>query len=138
MVTFLTHCLLSLCDQVKTKVQTNPEKYPGVIAGFQKVLDEGSLSSFFTGWIPTFFGFFVWGGVAFALTEYARRTLTTMAGLDAASLEVPIILLAATISAIVGSFILCPFEAVRIRSVALAGQESSIVKIFNKMVEVSS
>ena len=120
-------------------MQTNPAEYPGIISGFKKVLAAGGLTSFFTGWVPTFVGFFIWGGVTYTLTEYLRRLFTDLAGLEAANLEIPIILGAAAISATVGSFILCPFEAVRIRSVALSGagkEKQSIFEVLNVMIAV--
>ena len=57
-----------------------------------------------------------------------------MAGADAAQLEVPIILISAGSAAFVGSFILCPFEAVRIRSVAQPNYAPNIVQVCNRMV----
>jgi solute carrier family 25 (mitochondrial phosphate transporter), member 3 len=111
------------------------------MAAFRKVLASGGPSTFFTGWAPTFVGFFIWGGVTYALTEYLRRQLTSFAGLEAASLEVPIILCASAISGAVGSYILCPFEAVRIRSVALSGTEKTkknVLEILNKIIEVGT
>jgi solute carrier family 25 phosphate transporter 3 len=88
------HLALTPIDVVKTKVQTDPVKYPGVGRTFQKVFQEGGSGAFFTGWAPTFLGFFVWGGLSYALTEFLRRSFQELAGLDAASLEVPIILAA--------------------------------------------
>jgi hypothetical protein len=66
----------------------------------------------------TFVGFFVWGGVSYALTEYIRRTLAGGLGADAGGFDVQIILYAAAVGAFFGSFIICPFESVRIRSVS--------------------
>lgn len=113
-----------------------------MIPTFRKVLESGGPSSFFTGWVPTFVGFFIWGAGTYALTEYLRRFFTGLAGINASELEVQVILGASAISAIFGSFILCPFEAVRIRSVALSGsrgqEKKNIIEILNKMIEVSS
>lgn len=86
--------------------------------------------------VPTFGGFFVWGGVVYGLNEFLRRTFIELAGAEASNLEVPIILLASAISAVAGSFILCPFEAVRIRSVAQSGEKRSILDVFGTMVKV--
>ena len=72
------------------------------------------------------------------MTEFLRRALTDLAGSDATQLEVPIILGASATAAVAGSFILCPFEAVRIRSVAQSGQRKSIFEVFEAMVKVST
>jgi solute carrier family 25 phosphate transporter 3 len=129
------HLALTPIDVVKTKVQTDPVKYPGVGRTFQKVLEEGGSGAFFTGWAPTFLGFFVWGGLSYALTEFLRRSFQELAGLDAASLEVPIILAASGIASFFGSFIICPFEAIRIRSVAQPDFGKNIVQVFNRIVK---
>lgn len=132
------HLALTPIDVIKTKVQTDPVKYTGVVQTFKKVLAEGGtnpVGAFFTGWAPTFLGFFVWGGLSYALTEFLRRSFIELAGLDAASLEVPIILLASGIASFFGAFVICPFEAIRIRSVAQPDFGKSIVDVFNRMVK---
>lgn len=129
------HLALTPIDVVKTKVQTDPMKYPGVGRTFQKVFKEGGSGAFFTGWAPTFLGFFVWGGLSYALTEFLRRSFQEVAGLEAGSLEVPIILAASGIGAFFGSFIICPFEAIRIRSVAQPDFGKNIVQVFNRIVK---
>jgi hypothetical protein len=89
------HLALTPLDVVKTKVQTNPVKYPGIGSSFKKIFKEEGLSSFFTGWVPTVLGNFINGGALYALTEVTRRSLSEAAGVDAVTLEVPIILIAA-------------------------------------------
>jgi solute carrier family 25 phosphate transporter 3 len=106
-----------------------------VVSGFKRVLAEGGPSSFFTGWAPTFLGFFFWGGVAYSITEFLRRTFQGYLGDVASSLEVPIILTAAGLAAVVGSFVICPFEAVRIRSVAQQDYGSNILDVCRRMVK---
>lgn len=130
------HLALTPIDVVKTKVQSNPKEYPGVIRAFKKVLATGGPTSFFTGWVPTFVGFFVWGGAAYGLTEFLRRTFTELAGSDAPNLEVPIIFGASAIAAVVGSYILCPFEAARIRLVAQSGPKKTIFDVLTTIVKV--
>jgi len=117
------------------QVQTDPARYPSVLASFRRVWKENGLEGFFQGWLPTFAGFFVWGGISYALTEFLRRTLTELAGADAGSLEIPIILLASASASFVGSFTICPFEAVRIRSVAQPDYAPNIIAVFNRMVD---
>lgn len=123
-------------DVVKTKVQTDPVKYPGMIKTFKKVYRDGGAAAFIQGWQPTFLGWFSWGGVSYALTEFIRRSLTEIVGpTEAASLEVPIILFAAATGAVVGSFIICPFESVRIRSVSQKDYAPTIVQVAARMIK---
>jgi len=127
------HLALTPIDVVKTKIQTNPVKYTSVTSSFQTVLREEGAGTFFTGWAPTFLGFFFWGGVAYTMTELLRRFFTEYAG-DGAQ-EVPIILAASGLSALLGCFIICPFEAVRIRSVAQPDYAPNIVGVLQRMVK---
>jgi len=123
-----------LPDVVKTKVQSDNKKYPGMIRAFKKVYRDDGAAGFIQGWIPTFVGFFVWGGLSYALTEFMRRTVTgTLSATDAANLEVPIILFAAAVGAFAGSFILCPFESVRIRSVSQKDYAPTIFQVAARM-----
>jgi hypothetical protein len=54
------HLALTPIDVVKTKVQTDPVKYPGMIQSFRLVYQDDGLGGFFRGWAPTFSGFFIW------------------------------------------------------------------------------
>jgi solute carrier family 25 (mitochondrial phosphate transporter), member 3 len=113
------HLALTPIDVVKTKLQTKPEKYDGIVDSFQKVWKEEGPSSFFTGWVPTALGHFFLGGCIYTLAELFRRFLIDVAGpISAANYEIPIILLSAGFAAFWGAFVISPFESVRIRSVA--------------------
>ena len=127
-------CFVVSSSVVKTKVQTDPVKYPGIIETFTKILKDDGVEGFVQGWVPTFVGYFIWGGVSYALTEFIRRSLTELMGVDAANYEVPIILSASAFGAIVGSFILCPFESVRIRSISQKDYAPDIVQVARKMI----
>jgi hypothetical protein len=95
------HLALTPLDVVKTKVQTNPVKYPSIGASFKKIFKEEGVSAFYTGWVPTVLGNFLGGGALYTLTEVTRRSLSEAAGVDAVALEVPIILISA------GEFAFC-------------------------------
>jgi solute carrier family 25 phosphate transporter 3 len=79
-------------------------------------------------------GFFVNGGLGYSVIEYLRRLFTDLAGPSAATLEIPIILSSALISASIGSFTLAPFESVRIRAVAQPDYADNIVGVLNRIV----
>jgi hypothetical protein len=132
----VAHLALTPIDVVKTKVQTNPVKYTGVISSFKTILKEEGAGSFLNGWAPTFLGYFVWGGVAYTLTELTRRSLQDLAGSNAAALEVPIILAASATAAVVGSVTIAPFEAVRIRAVAQPDYAPNVAEVYSRMVKV--
>ena len=131
------HLILTPLDVVKTKIQTDPENYPGVVAAFKKLIKEAGPTGFFAGWVPTSIGFFCWGGFSYSVTELLRRNFNEMLGAQAASLEVPVIVTAAAISSFFSVFILCPFEAVRIRSVAQPGYGKNVIDMTTRMIRVS-
>jgi len=86
------HLILTPIDVVKTNMQTKPEKYTGPVKAFQIVLEEKGLTGFFAGWVPTFVGFFINGGVAYTAIEFFRRYYTELLGDVAPNYEIPIIL----------------------------------------------
>ena len=127
--------LLLSVDVVKTKVQTNPTKYPSIGLSFATIVKDEGVGVFFAGWAPTMTGYFVGGAVLYATTELFRRALTTAAGLYADSLEVAIILTSAGISSAIAAAVFCPFETVRIRSVAQPTFGSNAFHVVSRMVE---
>jgi solute carrier family 25 phosphate transporter 3 len=130
------HLALTPLDVVKTKIQTKPEKYDGIIDTFQKVWKEEGPPSLFNGWAPTVFGYFILGGFIYTLSELSRRFLIKLAGpIAAGTLEVPIILLSSGFTAFWGAFVISPFESVRIRSVSQVNNSSRFMGVVTGMVE---
>jgi solute carrier family 25 phosphate transporter 3 len=93
------------------------------------------MTTFFTGWSPTFVGNFISGGAQYAAVEIFRRTFIGTAGLDAAQLEVPIILLASGLASAIAGIIYCPFEAVRIRMVAQPDYAANSFRTLQRILE---
>jgi len=124
---------------VKTKIQTNPTEYPGEISALTKVWKQEGPSTLYTGWLPTFLGFFVNGGVCYTLTELFRRLLTNyitdMSGIQvAATYEVPIVVVASAAAAFLGAGPVAPFEAVRIRTVAQPNFAPNLAGVVTRIV----
>lgn len=132
------HLVLTPLDVVKTKLQTDPENYPGVVPAFQKLVKERGVSGFFDGWAPTFVGFFCWGSASYSSTELLRRYFNDALGPGAIGYEVPVILLSSAIGASLSTFILCPFESIRIRSVSQPDYGNNLIDVTNRMIKVSS
>lgn len=86
------HLILTPIDVIKTNMQTKPEKYPGPFTSFKIVLEEKGPTGFFAGWVPTFIGFFINGGVSYTAIEFFRRYYTDILGDLAQNYEIPIIL----------------------------------------------
>jgi hypothetical protein len=88
------HLVLTPIDVVKTNMQTKPEKYPNPLEALRTILKENGVTGFFNGWVPTFVGFFITGGISYTAIEFFRRYYTELAGSMAESYEIPIILAA--------------------------------------------
>lgn len=129
------HLALTPLDVVKTKVQTNPTKYPKILPAFSTIWKEEGVGTFFTGWLPTVSGNFIGGAVLYATTELIRRSLTEYAGASAPSLEVVIILASAGIASSAAATVFCPFEAVRIRGVAQPEFGSNSLDVLQRMIK---
>ena len=86
------HLVLTPIDVVKTNIQTNPQKYTDPLTALRIVYEEGGPTGFFAGWVPTFFGFFINGGISYTAIEFFRRYYTEIAGDMAPNYEIPIIL----------------------------------------------
>lgn len=127
--------VLTPLDVVKTKVQIAPDRYPKILPSFQSVLKNEGATTFYTGWLPTISGHFVGGGVLYATTEVIRRSLVDYAGVNAMSLEVPIILVSAGIASAIAGALYCPFDAVRIRSVAQPDYGANAIETLSRMVK---
>jgi len=127
------HLVLVPLDVAKTKSQINPQKYDFMSSSFASIARKEGLSTFFTGWLPTLVGNFMTGAVLYALTEFIRRSLSDIAGANALTYEVPIILAASGVASTLGAVISCPFEAVRIRTVAQPEFAPNAVSACKKM-----
>lgn len=134
------HLILTPIDVVKTKMQVDSSKYTDIVTSFQKVMEEEN-GAFFTGWAPTFAGYFAWGGTIFTVVELVRRYLTdylSQTSTDMATFEVPIIIFASSLSAVFGALVICPFEAVRIRTVSRPDFGANVIDVTKRMVKVGT
>jgi hypothetical protein len=75
------------------------------------------------------------GGLSYGLTEFVRRVVSESLGTAAAGLEVPIILFASAMGAFFGSFVISPFESVRIRTLSQPNYASNIFGVLQRMVQ---
>jgi hypothetical protein len=89
------HIVLTPIDVIKTRIQTNPEKYTDVVTAYKKVTTEQGYIGLFSGWDATVVGFFVFGGITFVATEYFRRFFSDIIGNSSNSLDLVVILAAA-------------------------------------------
>lgn len=123
--------VLTPLDVVKTKVQTDVERYPTIGQAFSSVWKNEGRSKLFSGLLPTVLGNALSGAVLYALTELLRRVLAQeFPGVG----EVPIIIASAAVAASIGAVIGCPFETVRIRCVAQPDYAPNAAKGLQRIV----
>lgn len=132
----ITHTAVVPIDVVKTRLQTNPEKYSGMFDGFKKIVrDEGS-SMLLKGAGPTAVGYFLQGAFKFGFNEFFKGKFSETAGPEnARTYRVPIWLGASACAEVIADLFLCPLEATRIRLVAQPDYGKGLVDAFAKMLK---
>ncbi|KAA8493582.1 Mitochondrial substrate carrier family protein N [Porphyridium purpureum] len=116
---FITHAACTPLDVVKTRLQTSAsDKYSGSIQCLNSIIKEEGPGALLTGLGATATGYFLHG--AFKYSFYEMFKLILIPDVAAATLKPPlrIAAMAGFLAECVASLLLCPMEAIRIRSVA--------------------
>lgn len=115
-----THSLVIPLDVVKTRAQTEPERYKdGLIEGVLTIQRNEGLQALTLGWEPTILGYIWYGVTVYPGYEFFKRTFLGLAGpILAEQLRAPLVLLAGAAATVIACFGVCPAEACRIRMVA--------------------
>jgi len=121
------HTLLVPIDVVKTRLQADASRYDGPADCVRQVWQQEGPGGFAQGIGATVTGYLVAGSLSFGLLEVFSRLLRDLAGPGNALTFGTLLLAAASVMATcVRATAVCPFEAVRIRSVR-SGEPSSVV-----------
>ena len=116
----LTHTVVVPLDVVKTRLQTNPDQYDGIIGGATTIVKEEGLSALMLGLQATIAGYF-WYGISvypsYSFFKYAISTWLLSPDVAVANASF-VALVAGAMSAVLASLGLTPLEAARIRTVA--------------------
>jgi len=114
-----THSVLVPLDVVKTRMQTNPKRYPSIAGGAARIYQEEGWNSLLLGAGPTFFGYSWYGLTVYPGYEFLKRALISLAGeVNGERFHVPLVLLSGALATIVACIGVAPAEAARIRIVA--------------------
>ncbi|KII64578.1 Phosphate carrier protein, mitochondrial [Thelohanellus kitauei] len=112
----LTHTLVVPLDVVKCRVQTNPNKYRGLIKGLSISVKEEGLRALGRGWAPTLIGYSMQGLGKFGLYEVFKNVYAKMLGEENSYVYRTVLYMAASASAeFFADIMLCPMEAVKVR-----------------------
>eukprot|EP00752_Nemacystus_decipiens_P011093 g9855.t1 len=129
------HAFLIPIDVVKTRMQSEPKKYPDMVSTFGTLVKEEGVQAFLLGTGATIVGYLFYGGVSFGLTEYLKRRFVELAGPDLAALyPIPILLGASAISACFAATAVTPFETLRIKTVTVPNFPKTLAGAMSEMV----
>jgi solute carrier family 25 (mitochondrial phosphate transporter), member 3 len=115
---FLTHAACTPIDVVKTRIQTTHSgKYTGLLDGVRKIVADEGPNALLKGLGATAGGYFLHGAFKYSFYEVFKVLLSPNA---AVALNPPLLIAAASgfCAECIACLLLCPMEAVRIRSVS--------------------
>lgn len=131
----ITHTAVVPIDVVKTRLQTNPGKYKGMIDGFKRIPAEEGAAMLLKGAGPTAVGYFLQGAFKFGFNEFFKGKFMHAAGPEnAQKYRVPIWLGASACAEFIADLFLCPLEATRIRLVAQPDYGKGLVDGMGKII----
>jgi len=114
-----THSLVIPLDVVKTRMQTKPGMYKGLLEGAVQLQREEGIPGLILGWQPTLLGYLWYGITVYPGYEFFKRFFIAVAGpAIVESFRVPLVLLAGAAATVFACIGVCPAEACRIRMVA--------------------
>lgn len=122
---FITHAMCTPIDVVKTRIQTTQGKYNGMVDCFRKIVADEGASTLLKGLGATASGYFLHGAFKYSFYEVFKVLLTADA-IAAIKPPMGIAALAGFFAECIACCLLCPMEAIRIRSVADSSFPSSV------------
>jgi len=97
-------------------MQTNPQKYKGLLHGLKLIAAEEGATALIKGWVPTAIGYSAQGFFKFGFYEIFKDVYSNVAGKDNYYAYRDIIYLAASASAeAIADVALCPMEMVKVK-----------------------
>ncbi|CAJ1341027.1 unnamed protein product [Effrenium voratum] len=112
----ITHSVVIPLDVVKTRLQTSPGSYSGLISGAVQIQKEEGWRGLLAGWEPTVLGYLWYGVTVYPGYEFFKRLYLSL--FPAEELRVLLVVLAGATATVFACFGVCPAEACRIRMVA--------------------
>ncbi|GJQ14061.1 hypothetical protein GpartN1_g5852.t1 [Galdieria partita] len=132
----VTHSSTVPIDVVKTRLQTDPGRYKGMIDGFRTIVKEEGASMLLQGLGPTAVGYFLQGTFKFGFYEFFKKYFSELAGPEnAVTFRFPIWLTAGACAEFIADLFLCPLEATRIRLVAEPSFAKGLTDGFMKLAK---
>lgn len=123
---FITHAACTPIDVVKTRIQTMPGKYAGMMDGFRKIVTDEGAQTLLKGLGATAGGYFLHGAFKYSFYEVFKTLLSPNAAI-ALKPTFSIASAAGFFAECIACMLLCPMEAVRIRSVSDSGFPAGVL-----------
>jgi len=132
----VTHGGTTPIDVIKTRMQLDPTRYTSFMGTYKDVVKNEGRAALITGWLPTFQGYFVQGWFKFGGVEVCKTKLAMACSSEKVAYQKrdAITLGGSAIAEFVADIFLCPYEAVRIRSVSDPTYASGMAATGKKMV----
>jgi solute carrier family 25 phosphate transporter 3 len=112
----ITHTVICPLDVVKCNMQTNPQKFKGLIPGLSLLIKEEGSMAVWKGWLPTAIGYSAQGFCKFGFYEIFKDLYSNLAGKDNYYAYRDVIYLAGSASAeFFADIALCPMEMVKVK-----------------------
>ena len=122
------HTALTPLDVVKTRLQSDPPEFSGPLEAFRGVVEQDGATGLLRGADTTALGYALSGALSFGLEELILGFAKEVAGPGNALLfGTPLLLCSAAAAVTISTVAVCPFETVRIRSVAQGNPDSAAV-----------
>ena len=123
---FLTHAVCTPIDVIKTRIQTTQGRYHGMVDAFRKIVSEEGSSTLLKGLGATASGYFLHGAFKYSFYEVFKVLFSPNAAI-ALKPPLSIAALSGFFAECIACLLLCPMEAIRIRSVADASFPSGVL-----------
>ncbi|GJD08166.1 Mitochondrial substrate carrier family protein N [Galdieria sulphuraria] len=114
----ITHAAFVPLDVIKTRLQTNPDKYSRIWPTLKHIYKEEGCLMLFQGFSATAIGYFLHGAFKFSFFEVFKALVTGTNKVQTPFVSFLVASVASILAETVASFSLCPMEAVRIRLVS--------------------
>jgi len=128
------HTALTPIDVVKTRLQSDPPEFSGPAEALRGVIAQDGAAGLLRGADTTALGYALSGSLSFGLEELILRFAKEVAGPGNALLfGTPLLLCSAAAAVTISTVAVCPFETVRIRSVA--EQDADSVAVLRRLLK---
>lgn len=131
---FITHAACTPIDVIKTRIQTTQGRYSGMVDAFYKIVAEEGPITLLKGLGATASGYFLHGAFKYSFYEVFKLLFSSSPEV-AIKPPLPIAALSGFCAECIACLLLCPMEAIRIRSVADPNFPAGVVSGLSMLIK---